>query len=133
MRSLKFCCSAALFFLTLCGHTYESERLKAERSFPEFCKNWVETLNKYAQDNIACKRMHDRYVAEYANCSNDYAFEVKKPASGGNSFVGTLQLREAKYQSCAQSCEGARQGPFTLSTETNVTHIFLYRNGRWQY
>lgn len=133
MHSAKISCFAGILFLTLCGHTYESERLKAEQSFPEFCKNWVATLNKYAQDNIACKQVDDRYIAEYASCSNNFAIEIKQPASGGNSFVGTLKYREVKYQSSAQSCEGARQGPFILACETNVTQIFLYRNGRWNY
>jgi hypothetical protein len=133
MPGKKVCCCAAVFFLIQCAQAYASDHLRAEQSFPDFCKNWVATLNKYSQEHIACRQVDDAFIAEYTSCSNEFATEVKKPASCSNAFVGTLQFRETKYQSSAQSCEGARQGPFTLSAETNVTHIFLYKNGRWQY
>lgn len=110
-----------------------SDQAKAEQSFSALCKQWVETLNSYSRNNIVCTQQPDgMFVAEYTVCSDKLEMEVKPTASKA-CFVGKLRYCEQKYRNCAKTREEAVRGPFTLAAETNVTQLFLYRNGGWQY
>jgi len=132
-RVWSLSCVAVVFWVSAAGHAAASEQSRAEQSFSSFCKQWVDALNSYARSHIACTRQPDgRFVAEYTACGDDLDVQVK-PADSGSSFVGMLRYREKKYQSSAQNREAALQGPLTVAAEANVTQLFLYRNGRWQY
>lgn len=129
----NWCCIALLLSLCALSDAAASEQLKAEQSFSSFCKQWVDRLNTYARGHIACMRQPDgMFVAEYT--ASDDALDVQvKPTDASSCFVGTLRYREKKYRSSGQTREAALQGPFTVAAEANVTQLFLYRNGRWQY
>ena len=134
MRPFAVVCCIALSFCLRADRVAASEQLSAEQSFSVFCKQWVDTLNSYARSHIACAQRPDgAFIAEYTACGDDLELRVKQAAASRACFVGSLRYREKKYRSCAQTREGAMQGPFTLAAESNVTQLFLYRNGRWQY
>lgn len=124
---------AVLSIVCVCTPAFSAEDPILEQSFKKFCTEWIETLNKYAASNMRCTQKESAYVAAYACCSKDFETTVKKAESQQSAYVGLLKYKETKYQNSAQTCEGAVQGPFTVLSECNVTQIFLYRKGRWQY
>ncbi|MCX8043289.1 MAG: hypothetical protein N3B18_04095 [Desulfobacterota bacterium] len=133
-RSYKIAlCAAAVLWHVLLAVTWAFDQHHVEQSFAAFCKDWVATLNRYAQNNIACEQKDDQCIAEYRVCDDNLNIHVKPVPSAPACFIGTLRYREKKYRRAAQTCADAVRGPFALASETNVTQLFLYRNGVWQY
>jgi len=132
-RLVLWCCCVGGVWVALCSSAVASEQTKAEQTFQVFCKNWIQTLNSYARNNITCEQHGDLFVAEYTISDDNMSTEVKQAGKSPACFVGTLRYREKTYQSCSQDRSRALQGPYLLARESNVTQIFLYKNGRWEY
>ena len=58
---------------------------------------------------------------------------IKKTTNKKTPFVGILKYREKVFKCSAATCEGAIAGPFRVASERNVTELFIYQNGEWQW
>ena len=113
-----------------------TEESEVEVSFKSFNQKWMQYLydqEEREQRNISCKKVKEQYVAEYKAYSKDYSATIKKTQYQGTPYIGILSYREKKFVSQAATMEGAIRGPFNLMDECNVTEIFAYVNGKWQY
>ncbi len=121
----------AVVFL-LCSAAYADES-HVEKSFNEFCKEWMSILKKNKPHNKFCREEKGGFVAEYCALSDVHVPTVKKTANKKTPYIGILKYREKVFKNQAATREGALAGPFTAATERNVTELFVFQNGKWQW
>jgi len=125
-----------LFLIALllcCSTAFASEDAKVEESFKDFCKNWVKIIKKNKPGNVFCKESREGYIAEYATMGDEHNTAIKKTSNKKTPFVGILKYREKVFKCSAATREGAIAGPFRVASESNVTELFIYQNGEWQW
>ena len=104
-----------------------------EQSFKSFCNNWVQILKKNKPGQVFCKESKEGYIAEYATMGDEHNTAIKKTTNKKTPFVGILKYREKVFKCSAATREGAIAGPFRVASERNVTELFIYQNGEWQW
>jgi hypothetical protein len=122
--ALLVCCSTAFA---------SSDEATVEQSFKDFCKNWVQILKKNKPGNVFCKESSTGFIAEYATMGDDHNTTIKKTTNKKTPFVGILKYREKVFKCSAATRERAIAGPFRVASERNVTELFIYQNGQWQW
>jgi len=123
-----------LLALLICSSTvFAAEDVTVEQSFKSFCNNWVQILKKNKPGQVFCKESKEGYIAEYATMDDEHNTAIKKTTNKKTPFVGILKYREKVFKCSAATREGAIAGPFRVASERNVTELFIYQNGEWQW
>jgi hypothetical protein len=122
-----------LALLLCCSTVFAAEDVTVEQSFKSFCNNWVQILKKNKPGQVFCKESKEGYIAEYATMGDDHDTAIKKTTNKKTPFVGILKYREKVFKCSAATREGAIAGPFRVASERNVTELFIYQNGEWQW
>jgi hypothetical protein len=101
---------------------------RAERSFNEFAKGWMQKMARVESDNRAKPKLAPNGSASYRGYADDFQIELKPTGSSTAPWVGILRYNEMLY-SCldrvAKSC--------SPSKTTRVTEIFRFQGGKWVY
>jgi hypothetical protein len=119
--------------LICCSTVFAAEDATVEQSFKSFCNNWVQILKKNKPGQVFCKESKEGYIAEYATMGDEHNTAIKKTTNKKTPFVGILKYREKVFKCSAATREGAIAGPFRVASERNVTELFIYQNGEWQW
>jgi len=122
-----------LALLLCCSTVFAAEDVTVEQSFKSFCNNWVQILKKNKPGQVFCKESKEGYIAEYATMGDEHNTAIKKTTNKKTPFVGILKYREKVFKCSAATREGAIAGPFRVASERNVTELFIYQNGEWQW
>jgi hypothetical protein len=122
-----------LALLICCSTAFAAEDATVEQSFKSFCNNWVQILKKNKPGQVFCKESKEGYIAEYATMGDEHNTAIKKTTNKKTPFVGILKYREKVFKCSASTREGAIAGPFRVASERNVTELFIYQNGEWQW
>jgi hypothetical protein len=123
-----------LLALLICSSTvFAAEDVTVEQSFKSFCNNWVQILKKNKPSQVFCKESKEGYIAEYATMGDEHNTAIKKTTNKKTPFVGILKYREKVFKCSAATRERAIAGPFRVASERNVTELFIYQNGKWQW
>jgi hypothetical protein len=122
-----------LALLLCCSTAFAAEDTRVEQSFKDFCKNWVQILKKNKPGNVFCKESAAGYIAEYATMGDEHNTAIKKTTNKKTPFIGILKYREKVFKNSAATRERAIAGPFRVASERNVTELFIYQNGEWQW
>jgi len=121
---------AVVFFLCSAAYADESH---VEKSFNDFCKEWMSILKKNKPNSKFCREEKGCYIAEYSFLSDEHMTTVKKTANKKTPYIGILKYREKVFKNQAATRERALAGPFTAASERNVTELFVFQNGKWQW
>jgi len=104
---------------------------RAERSFNEFAKGWMQKMARAESDNRARPKLASNggaMVASYRGYADDFQIELKPTGSSTAPWVGILRYNEMLYTCAdrvAKSC--------SPSKTTRVTEIFRFQGGKWIY
>ena len=112
---------------------YAAEEVQVEKSFKDFCREWMSIIKKNKPGNVFCKQDKDCYVAEYSALGDSHDAKIKKTVNKKTPYIGILKYREKVFKNKAATRERAIAGPFTAASERNVTELFVFQNGQWQW
>jgi hypothetical protein len=101
---------------------------RAERSFNEFAKGWMQKMARVESDNRARPKLASNGNATYRGYADDFQIELKPTGSKAAPWVGILRYNEMLYtclDRVAKSC--------SPSKTTRVTEIFRFQGGKWVY
>jgi len=104
---------------------------RAERSFDEFAKGWMQKMARAESDNRAHPKLESSggvTVASYRGYDDDYKIELKPTGSTTAPWVGILRYNEFQYgcaDKAAKNCSPTKT--------TRVTEIFRFQGGKWVY
>jgi hypothetical protein len=111
--------------------TPDPAQQRAERSFDDFAKTWMQKMARLESQNRAQPKLAAQsgtMVASYRGYEDDYAIELKPTGSATAPWVGILRYMEVTY-TCADkstaSCAPSKKG--------RVTEIFRFQGGKWVY
>ena len=93
----------------------------------------MQILKKNKPGQVFCKESKEGYIAEYATMGDEHNTAIKKTTNKKTPFVGILKYREKVFKCSAATRERAIAGPFRVASERNVTELFIYQNGEWQW
>jgi hypothetical protein len=104
---------------------------RAERSFNEFAKGWMQKMARVESQN----RAHPKLVsaggtttASYRGYADDFQIELKPTGSSTAPWVGILRYNEMLY-----NCADRAAKSCTTGKTTRVTEIFRFQGGKWIY
>lgn len=100
---------------------------RAERSFNEFAKTWMQKMERVETQNRARPKVAAG-VASYRGYADDFQIELKPTGSKTAPWVGILRYNEMLFtcaDQLARSC--------SPSKTTRVTEIFRFQGGKWVY
>ncbi len=107
---------------------------KGDFGFHDFCQQWLNKLQVREQSNrrlVSWKRVNGIFTGEYTGYGKIDGCSVKlRP---GEQPVGRVSYREFTYRLEGSSREAAERSAVRIVGETEVTEIFRYSGGRWQY
>lgn len=104
---------------------------RAERSFNEFAKGWMQKMARVETENRARPKLASNgsaMVASYRGYADNFQIELKPTGSKTAPWVGILRYNEMLYtclDRVAKSC--------SPSKTTRVTEIFRFQGGKWVY
>jgi hypothetical protein len=101
---------------------------RAERSFNEFAKGWMQKMARVESENRAHPKLASNGNASYRGYADDFQIELKPTGSSTAPWVGILRYNELLY-SCADRVAKA----CSPSKTTRVTEIFRFQGGKWVY
>lgn len=112
------------------------ERIEGEdvREFRSFCDTWMRKLaDRTARNaaNIAWTKSGAGVVGEYVRYGTDRTCVAKEEP--GKVPIGTITYRETTYRKEGVSETVAQNAAETIVEQTDVTEIFRFAKGRWQY
>jgi hypothetical protein len=104
------------------------------RDFRSFCNSWMEKLRERTTYNTA----HIPWTKEGAGVSGEYlsygttrtCIAKEEP---GKDPIGKITYREIRYRKEGPTEAAALAGVDAIVEQTDVTEIFRYAKGRWQY
>jgi len=102
--------------------------------FRSFCDSWMQKLREretYNTAHIAWDRKDGSVVGEYVGYGSDRTCVARQEP--GKDPIGKITYRETKYRRQGSTPEVAMTGTGTIVEQTDVTEIFRYAKGRWQY
>ena len=117
----------------VCCSTVAAEEAQVEKSFKVFCKKWISIIKKNKPNNVFCREDKGAYVAEYSSMGDVHNATIKKTVNKKTPYIGILKYREKVFRNNAATCEKAIAGPFMAATERNVTELFVFQHGKWQW
>ena len=104
---------------------------RAERSFDEFAKGWMQKMASLESQNRAKPAMAPQsgaMVASYRGYEDDYVIELKPTGSSTAPWVGILRYHELTY-----TCADKSTASCAPSKKMRVTEIFRFQGGKWVY
>jgi hypothetical protein len=104
---------------------------RAERSFDEFAKGWMQKMARLESQNRAKPVLGSHSgatVASYRGYDGDYQIELKPTGSSTAPWVGILRYHELTYTCADQSTASCAP-----SKKMRVTEIFRFQGGKWVY
>ena len=104
---------------------------RAERSFDEFAKGWMQKMARLESQNRAKPTLASQsgaMVASYRGYENDYVIELKPTGSSSAPWVGILRYHELQY-----TCADKSTASCAPSKKMKVTEIFRFQGGKWVY
>jgi hypothetical protein len=119
--------------LLCCSTVFAAEEVQVEKSFKDFCKEWMSIIKKNKPNNVFCREDKGAYVAEYSSLGDAHDAKIKKTVNKKTPYIGILKYREKVFKNKAATRERAIAGPFTAASERNVTELFVFQEGKWQW
>jgi hypothetical protein len=105
------------------------------REFRVFCDSWMQKLrdrDSYNVAHIAWEKGGDGgVVGEYVSYGTDRTCSAREEP--GKDPIGKITYREIRYRRQGAMPTAAMIGAGTIVEQTDVTEIFRYGKGRWQY
>jgi hypothetical protein len=105
------------------------------REFRVFCDSWMQKLrdrDNYNGAHIAWEKGRDGgVVGEYVSYGTDRTCIAREEP--GKDPIGKITYREIRYRRQGATPTAAMSGASTIVEQTDVTEIFRYGKGRWQY
>jgi hypothetical protein len=104
---------------------------RAERSFDEFAKGWMQKMARLESQNRAKPTLASQsgaMVASYRGYDDDYVVELKPTGSSTAPWVGILRYHELTY-----TCADKSTASCAPSKKMRVTEIFRFQGGKWVY
>jgi hypothetical protein len=119
--------------LLCCSTVFAAEEVQVEKSFKDFCTEWMSIIKKNKPNNVFCREDKGSYVAEYSSLGDAHNATIKKTVNKKTPYIGILKYREKVFKNKAATRERAIAGPFTAASERNVTELFVFQEGKWQW
>jgi hypothetical protein len=104
------------------------------RDFRGFCDSWMQKLHDretYNTAHITWETRDGRIVGEYVAYGAESACSAREDA--GKDPIGKLTYREMRYRREGATQTDALAAPGTIIEQSDVTEIFRFGKGRWQY
>ena len=105
----------------------DSGRERAGRAFDAFAHEWMAKMEKAERNNRSKPNVQqNRYT--YRGYGSEFETELKPTGHPAAPYVGLLRYREQLF-----TCSDRKTQDCTVATQTPVTEIFRFQNGRWVY
>jgi hypothetical protein len=104
---------------------------RAERSFDDFAKIWMQKMAKAESQNRTKPKLAPlagAMVASYRGYEDGYVIELKPTGSKTAPWVGILRYHELTYTCADKSTKACAP-----SKKMRVTEIFRFQGGKWVY
>lgn len=104
------------------------------RDFRTFCDTWMQKLADRTSRNAATivwTQSGTGVIGEYVGYGTDRTCVAKEEP--GKVPIGKITYRETKYRKEGVSEAVAQNAAGTIVEQTDVTEIFRFAKGRWQY
>lgn len=104
---------------------------RAERSFDEFAKGWMQKMARLESQNRTSPKLAPQagsMVASFRGYEPDYVIELKPTSSATAPWVGILRYHELTY-----TCADKSTASCAPSKKMRVTEIFRFQGGKWVY
>lgn len=104
------------------------------RAFRAFCDEWMGKLkdrNAYNLSHVAWTKNATGVVGEYLSYGTERTCIAREEP--GKDPIGKITYREIKYRKEGPTETAAMGAAGTIVEQTDVTEIFRYAKGRWQY
>ena len=104
------------------------------RGFRAFCDSWMQKLrdrNTYNDAHIKWTPGGAGVVGEYVNYGTERTCIAREEP--GKAPIGKITYREIKYRREGVDETAAKAAAGTIVEQTDVTEIFRYAKGAWQY
>ena len=106
-------------------------------SFDVFTIEWMKKLSQteefHRAKELKITESPDGFSAEYVGYFPHRYIIVKKTDSKDTPFVGILTYYEKTMRCMGKTKEEARQGPFQPADSQQVSEIFRFTKGKWEY
>ena len=103
--------------------------------FRAFCDSWMQKLRERDTYNVAhiawTKSGEGGVTGEYVSYGTDRTCIARQEP--GKDPIGKITYREIQYRRQGATQAAAMAGATTIVEQTDVTEIFRYAKGRWQY
>jgi hypothetical protein len=104
------------------------------RNFQAFCDEWMQKLRDretYNNSHITWENKDGRVSGEYTGYGTDKTCVAREEP--GKDPIGKINYRETRYRREGATQAEAMAAPGTVVEQEDVTEIFRYAKGRWQY
>jgi hypothetical protein len=104
------------------------------RNFQAFCDEWMQKLRDretYNTAHITWETKDGRVSGEYTGYGADRTCVAREEP--GKDPIGKINYRETRYRREGATQAEALAVPGTIVEQEDVTEIFRYAKGRWQY
>jgi len=104
------------------------------RDFGAFCDEWMGKLhdrNVYNEAHIPWAKGGPGVFGEYVSYGHDRTCVAREEP--GKDPIGKITYREVRYRKEGPTESAAMADAGTIVEQTDVTEIFRYAKGRWQY
>lgn len=106
-------------------------------SFDAFTIEWMKRLSQAEEFHRTSKmkviEAPEGFSAEYVGYLPHRYITIKKTESEDTPFVGILTYYEKTMRCVGKTKEEALQGPFQPSDSQQVSEIFRFTRGKWEY
>ncbi len=105
-------------------------------SFDTFTIEWMKKLEEteqFQKTKAKVTESPEGFSAEYTGYLPPRYTHVKKTESSDTPYVGILTYYEETLRSSGKTKEEALQGPFLHVEQTQVSEIFRFTKGKWEY
>ncbi len=104
------------------------------RGFRAFCDEWMGKLRERERYNIAhikWEQSGQQVAGEYVGYSADCSCLAREES--GKDPIGKIVYRELRYRREGGTSAEALAAPSAIVDQTEITEIFRFGKGRWQY
>jgi hypothetical protein len=104
------------------------------RGFQAFCDVWMQKLRDreiYNTSHIAWDHRDGHVIGEYVSYARECTCEAREEP--GKDPIGKITYREVRYRREGTTPVEALAAPGTIVEQSDVTEIFRYGKGAWQY
>lgn len=130
-RTSVHCLFALCVLLLTSAITYAQP---AKDSFPQFCEEWMQKLAERERRNrslITWREEKGEVLGTYVGYSSQHQCIYKE--SSDSTPLGKITYLEVRYEQRGATREEAERNPPRAIETTEVTEIFRYAKGKWQY